>query len=633
MNTNTLTEQIKHLSNEVINVAQHYGLEQELAKLDMLIKKSEERKINLLVCGEFKRGKSSFINAFLNEDICPEAAGIATSAISIISYGEKPKVIRHYGRFNSTGDDSPEPLTEEIQLCDISKFADGTVDKIHSTIMLEINIPNERLKNGLTIIDTPGVGSLDPRHLFLTLYALPKADIIYFLTDAEEPMGGSELDFYLKRVASTGKIKRILVNKADLKMGSEIEEIMSDIKKKINDESANILPVSAKAWKEYNADNNNSRKHRISHCDEVHETVSQDIEKCMIYLSEVVRKQFIDILKKLSYVIEDHKKEISDSTDIENRKKQYQQQLAELKQLRDDVANPDSELRRKVSNTIKDSQKKVLSKLSEESVLLSSEKLEKILDRAIKESTNSDEFVINETNKAIVNLSSSLDEEINSSIGKVVELVGQDISVSNDSFDGALKIHINPLQQSFSEKAMNLTRQSLPFMGVTALGSTVSGVVVGIGAMGLGIESAFLPIAGIAALTPLGLIAGVIGVAAGVTYVAKTIKGDNEKIKINNIRKQITPRIQIAMNELRQYVQNRYEEFNELLVQSLKDTANQMSKQMQEIFDSLKQCETGERERQKEIKKVEEQIKFVNGRITQAQVYRTYPFNSKSSHE
>ena len=96
--------------------------------------------------------------------------------------------------------------------------------------MLEIKIPNERLKEGLTIIDTPGVGSLDPRHLFLTLYALPKADIIYFITDADEPMQNTELNFYQNRIASTGKLNRILVNKSDNKRRCEVETIIDDVK-------------------------------------------------------------------------------------------------------------------------------------------------------------------------------------------------------------------------------------------------------------------------------------------------------------------------------------------------------------------------------------------------------------------
>ena len=120
---NTTIKQLKSLLAQVNNTAKQYGMEDELNALNALIEKTGKRQVNLLVCGEFKRGKSSFINAFLNENICPEDRGIATSAISIISYGENPKVIRHYGKVHEVIDNPEqskiEHQTEEISLSDI----------------------------------------------------------------------------------------------------------------------------------------------------------------------------------------------------------------------------------------------------------------------------------------------------------------------------------------------------------------------------------------------------------------------------------------------------------------------------------------------------------------------------------
>lgn len=84
--------------------------------------------VSILVCGEFKRGKSSFINAFLNENVCPTDAGIATSVVSIIRYGERKKVTRFYGN-------TKDLKSEEIPFDDIERYAKGSSLEIDNTLI------------------------------------------------------------------------------------------------------------------------------------------------------------------------------------------------------------------------------------------------------------------------------------------------------------------------------------------------------------------------------------------------------------------------------------------------------------------------------------------------------------------
>lgn len=163
--------------------------ESDIEQLSKMMAAVSSDSVSALVCGEFKRGKSSFINAFLGEDLCPTDAGIATSVVSIIKYGKERKVIRLYGDINNL-------QSEEIPFDAIEKYAKGTSLEVDNTTMLLIELPSAKLESGLSLIDTPGVGGLDPRHLFLTLYVLPKADVTFFVVDAGEPLSSTELDFY-----------------------------------------------------------------------------------------------------------------------------------------------------------------------------------------------------------------------------------------------------------------------------------------------------------------------------------------------------------------------------------------------------------------------------------------------------
>ena len=78
--------------------------------------KLEEEAFNLVVLGQFKRGKSTFINALLGEGILPTAITPLTSVVTILRYGPELKVRVEYlsGR------------SEEIDIADLPAFITET---------------------------------------------------------------------------------------------------------------------------------------------------------------------------------------------------------------------------------------------------------------------------------------------------------------------------------------------------------------------------------------------------------------------------------------------------------------------------------------------------------------------------
>ena len=134
------------------------------------INKITDNGVKVLVCGEFKRGKSSFVNALLGRKLCAVDQDICTSVVSIIRYSKEETVLRYYGELSN-------PKQEHITFEELQKYTVGATDEVQSTIFIEIGLPLERLKRGVVLIDTPGVGGLDPRHALLTTYFLPQADI------------------------------------------------------------------------------------------------------------------------------------------------------------------------------------------------------------------------------------------------------------------------------------------------------------------------------------------------------------------------------------------------------------------------------------------------------------------------
>ena len=121
------------LLKKVAPVLKNHHKESDLEHLSKLMAQVTSDSVSALVCGEFKRGKSSFINAFLEEDLCPTDAGIATAVVSIIRYRKERKVTRYYGDINNL-------QSEEISFDNIEKYAKGTSLEIENTIMLIIEI-------------------------------------------------------------------------------------------------------------------------------------------------------------------------------------------------------------------------------------------------------------------------------------------------------------------------------------------------------------------------------------------------------------------------------------------------------------------------------------------------------------
>ena len=87
--SNKLKSFIKQLSS----ISQQYGKSAVIENINNAIDKIDNS-TSILFCGEFKRGKSSLINAIIGDEICPTDIGIATAVVTRIMYGQTKKAVR-----------------------------------------------------------------------------------------------------------------------------------------------------------------------------------------------------------------------------------------------------------------------------------------------------------------------------------------------------------------------------------------------------------------------------------------------------------------------------------------------------------------------------------------------------------
>ena len=138
-----------------------------------------------VVVGEVKAGKSSFVNALLQADICQTAADPCTDVIQQIVYSEE-KTERSVGQY-----------------------------------LRRIGLPNPILKN-LSVVDTPGTNTIVENHQEITKEFIPNSDLIFFVFFAKNPYTRSAWEL-LNYVNSEWRKKVVFIlQQADLTKPAEL---------------------------------------------------------------------------------------------------------------------------------------------------------------------------------------------------------------------------------------------------------------------------------------------------------------------------------------------------------------------------------------------------------------------------
>ncbi len=205
-----------------------------------LREKMQTNTFNLVVVGQFKRGKTSLINALLGADILPVAVVPLTSIVTIMTYGDALR-IKVYFNDGRVAEIKPESLPEYVT-------EKGNPKNIKNVSEVIITYPSPYLKDGVRLIDTPGVGSIYQHNTDVAYQYLPKSDAAMFLLSVDQPMSKAELDF-LKDVKEYSNRIFFLLNKADYLSEKDLNESIEFSKNVIKEAmgiDVKIFPVSAR---------------------------------------------------------------------------------------------------------------------------------------------------------------------------------------------------------------------------------------------------------------------------------------------------------------------------------------------------------------------------------------------------
>lgn len=172
----------------------------------------------LAVVGQFKRGKTTLINALLGEELLPTAVVPLTSIITILEYGSDPKYVVKF--LDGT---KKKVAGEEIAQYNTEK---GNPNNEKGVRELLISYPAPFLAQGVRLIDTPGIGSIFRHNTDVAEEFLPQVDAAIFVISGDPPLTEAEGN-YLQSVKAYADKIFFAFNKIDILPEEHWQESMS----------------------------------------------------------------------------------------------------------------------------------------------------------------------------------------------------------------------------------------------------------------------------------------------------------------------------------------------------------------------------------------------------------------------
>ena len=192
-----------------------------------VLQRLEEQTFTVAIVGEFRRGKSTLINALLGQHILPSDILPTTATLNRVTYGLKPSAKILYK------DGQEETIPYEQLSNYVTKLTDESERKASSVKEAVIYYPVPYCQNKIDILDTPGLND-DQNMTEVTLGVLPFVDAAIMIMLAQSPFSDSEQNL-LKNKLINQDLGRIIfvLNIWDTYTPDEAKRLVDNVKKRI----------------------------------------------------------------------------------------------------------------------------------------------------------------------------------------------------------------------------------------------------------------------------------------------------------------------------------------------------------------------------------------------------------------
>ena len=190
--------------------------------------------VDVAVLGQFKAGKSSFLNSLIGREIVPVDVLPATAVVTRIGYGPKERaVVRRF-----TGNE------EEIPIRRLSEFVTERHNPANEkqVAMVEVEIPSLLPYRGVRFVDTPGLGSVFTHNTQASMDWLPRVGSALVAVSVNHPLSEQDVHLLGEVFQHTPEVA-ILLTKADLVSTSQLDVVVEFTRHQIARLTGKDLPI------------------------------------------------------------------------------------------------------------------------------------------------------------------------------------------------------------------------------------------------------------------------------------------------------------------------------------------------------------------------------------------------------
>jgi GTP-binding protein EngB required for normal cell division len=215
-------------------LASEFGAEQITSGALSVAKRVSEGRFYVACVGQFKRGKSTLINALVGHSVLPTAVVPVTAIPTIIRHGEHLSA-----RVCIRG-----ATWVEIPLSKVDEYVaeEKNPENVKNVIGVEIFVPSSLLEMGMCLVDTPGLGSVHSGNTDATRAFVPHIDAAIVVIGADPPLSGDELEL-VEMVGQEIQDIILVLNKADRTSDSERSAAMEFARRLIETRLKRKIPA------------------------------------------------------------------------------------------------------------------------------------------------------------------------------------------------------------------------------------------------------------------------------------------------------------------------------------------------------------------------------------------------------
>jgi GTP-binding protein EngB required for normal cell division len=224
-----------NILNQVADVCRQFeinSLRLQIEACEKLI--ADDESIDVVVLGNFKAGKSSFLNNLVGENILPVGVLPLTAIITRLRYGDSVKATVHF----------LDGTSSEVQVAEVGKYIAESENPKNATRVSNVLIETPALKAyaGLQFIDTPGLNSIYAHNSATSRNWLPRVGAAILTVSADHPFSEQDAGLLNALLHSTPKMN-ILLTKADLLSAEQLNDVKDFIHQQIAAITSERIPI------------------------------------------------------------------------------------------------------------------------------------------------------------------------------------------------------------------------------------------------------------------------------------------------------------------------------------------------------------------------------------------------------